>query len=89
MRRFIDGRRCDDAGAQHVEIRGAGPSAVRVACEDGLVPGGSHRLELPEAPAQLTLEAQTLSGAPLYRGQGLVPAEGGPVLITLRFVGGQ
>jgi len=85
--RFIDGRRCDDAGAQHVEIRGAGPSPVRVHCEDGFPPS-AHTLELAEAPAELTFEALTLSGAPLYRGRALVPGEGGPVLVTLRFVGG-
>ena len=87
--RFIDGRRCDDAGVQHVEIHGAGPSPLRVVCDDGLAPGGVYRLEVAEAPARLTLEGLTLSGAPLYRGHGLLPAEGGPLLITLRFVGGE
>jgi hypothetical protein len=89
--RFADGRPCDLAGVQSVEVRsGAGGDPERVHCDDGLAPDRSHRIAVV-APAEIGLEALSVTGARLYAGRTRIEpdASGPPVVVTLRFVGGE
>ncbi len=86
--RFADGRPCDLAGAQTLVVLEAGEELARAHCEDGLSPSGAVRVPVAGLGSEVVLEARSVTGALLYRGEArLAPAEG-PRTVTLRFVGG-
>src|SRR5947207_10838706 len=69
--RFADGRGCADSGASVVVVRGApappGPEGG-FACAAGLEPASVALDGVARSGADLTVEADSPQGAPLYRG---------------------
>jgi hypothetical protein len=82
---FADGRRCAEAGVVDVVVTGATANQQVFRCQRG--EDTFAEVALDRRPAELDIEARSISGALFYEGQITCDGEA-PRMVELRFVGG-